>query len=130
MKPAPYKIINATLSAMIVGVLMILSSSTVVALSAKPIAVVSSAPSPLLLPEIQHAQSGQYNGQYRHSQYQNRSEQKRAIRSRSEVIQEVKRRHRGAEVLKIALNRSGTQYNVRVLMPSGKVRSLQVSALR
>ena len=48
-------------------------------------------------------------------------------RSRSSVMEEVKRRY-NAKVLKISLNEKAGVYNVRVLMPSGKVRSLQVNA--
>jgi uncharacterized membrane protein YkoI len=51
------------------------------------------------------------------------------LRSRSEVVQEVKRRY-NAEVLKISLDKSQQVYRVRVLMPGGKVRNLQVSARR
>lgn len=48
-------------------------------------------------------------------------------RSRSAVISEVKQRF-NAKVLKISLNEKEGVYNVRVLMPNGKVRSLQVNA--
>ena len=51
------------------------------------------------------------------------------FRSRSEVMREIKRRY-NAKVLKISLNKKREIYNVRVLMPSGKVRSIQVSARR
>lgn len=50
-------------------------------------------------------------------------------RSRSDVMREVKRRY-DAKVLKISLNRQREIYNVRLLMPNGKVRSIQVSARR
>ena len=53
----------------------------------------------------------------------------RPVRPRSEVMQEVKQRY-NAKVLKISLNQRRDTYNVRVLMPNGKVRSLKVSALR
>lgn len=48
-------------------------------------------------------------------------------RSRSSVIAEVKNRY-NAKVLKISLNEKSGVYHVRVLMPNGKVRSLQISA--
>ena len=46
-------------------------------------------------------------------------------RSRSDVMSEVKRRY-NAKVLKISYNEKAGVYNVRMLMPSGKVRSIQV----
>ena len=49
------------------------------------------------------------------------------IRSKSDVMREVKQRY-NAKVLKISLNDKSGIYYVRVLMPNGKVRSLQVSA--
>jgi hypothetical protein len=51
------------------------------------------------------------------------------LRSRSDVIHEVKTRY-NAEVLKITLDERQQLYRVRVLMPNGKVRNLQVSARR
>jgi uncharacterized membrane protein YkoI len=60
----------------------------------------------------------------RHSQ-----NQKANLRSRNDVMQEVKRRY-DAKVLKITLNKQREIYNVRVLMPNGKVRNIQVSAKR
>jgi len=53
--------------------------------------------------------------------------QNNKVRSRSEVMNEVKQRY-NAKVLKISLNEQAGVYNVRVLMPNGKVRSIQVSA--
>jgi len=50
-------------------------------------------------------------------------------RSKKEVVQEVKRRS-NAKVLKITLNKKTEMYRVRVLMPSGKVRLIRVSAKR
>lgn len=55
--------------------------------------------------------------------------QQAQFRSRSEVMREIKRRY-DAKVLKISLNKKREIYNVRVLMPSGKVRNIQVSARR
>ena len=52
-----------------------------------------------------------------------------SIRSKGEVINEVKRRY-NATVLKIKLNEQRAVYNVRILLPSGKVKSVQVSARR
>ncbi len=49
------------------------------------------------------------------------------VRSRSEVVREVKRRY-NAEVLKVTLNKSRTAYKVRILMPNGRVREISVSA--
>lgn len=51
------------------------------------------------------------------------------LRSRSDVIQEIKRRY-NAEVLKISLDERQQVYRVRVLMPNGKVRNLKISARR
>ncbi len=51
------------------------------------------------------------------------------LRSRSEVVREVKRQY-NAEVLKIRLNQQRTAYKVRILMPSGRVREVSVSARR
>ncbi len=52
-----------------------------------------------------------------------------SLKSRSDVIAEVKRRY-NAEVLKISLDERQQVYRVRVLMKNGKVRNLQVSARR
>ena len=49
------------------------------------------------------------------------------FRSRSDVMNEVKQRY-NAKVLKISLNEQAGVYNVRLLMPNGKVRSVQVNA--
>lgn len=49
------------------------------------------------------------------------------IRSRSDVVNEVKQRY-NAKVLKVSLNEKAGVYKVRMLMPNGKVRSIQVSA--
>ncbi len=51
------------------------------------------------------------------------------IRSRSDVISEVKQRY-NAEVLRIKLNEKRMVYEVRVLMPNGKVKNITVSARR
>lgn len=64
----------------------------------------------------------------RHAQ-SDRAKENEKFRSRSEVMKEVKRRY-DARVLKISLNRQKAVYNVRMLMPNGKVRSIQVSARR
>lgn len=52
------------------------------------------------------------------------------LRSRSDVMQEVKRRYKNAEVLRIFLDERQQVYRVRVLMPNGKVRNLTISARR
>ena len=49
------------------------------------------------------------------------------FRSRSEVMNEVKQNY-NAKVLKISLNEQAGVYNVRILMPNGKVRSIKVNA--
>jgi len=49
------------------------------------------------------------------------------LRSRSEIVSEVKRRYNG-KVLKITLNQQKTMYIVRVYMPNGKVRTIQINA--
>ena len=51
------------------------------------------------------------------------------VRSQSDVISEVKRRY-NAEVLRIKLNEKRMVYEVRVLMPNGKVKNITVSARR
>jgi len=48
-------------------------------------------------------------------------------RSRSDVMNEVKKRY-DAKVLKISLNGKTNTYNVRILLPSGKVRNVKISA--
>ena len=79
-----------------------------------------------VLTPIRHAQNGQGQGMIS----RDRNDDSRSkMRSRSEVVQEVKRRY-NAEVLKISLNQSRSSYNVRVLMPNGKVRNLKVSAYK
>ena len=50
------------------------------------------------------------------------------LRSKDEVIKQIKQRHKNAKVLKISLNKQKTVYRVRVLMHSGKVRQLTVNA--
>ncbi len=61
--------------------------------------------------------------------YQLSQNGKTKLRSRSDVIQEVKRKY-NAEVLKISLDERQQVYRVRVLMPNGKVRNLQINARR
>ncbi len=51
-----------------------------------------------------------------------------AIKSKGEVIREVKRRYPNAKVLRVKLNQSGTAYQVRILLPNGKVKSIKISA--
>lgn len=53
----------------------------------------------------------------------------RKFRSKSEVMSEVKDRYK-AKVLRISLNERRGVYNIRILLPSGKVRSVQLSAYR
>lgn len=62
------------------------------------------------------------------SDYQQRQDYaQKQYRSRSSVIAEVKSRY-NAKVLKISLNEKSGIYYVRVLMPNGKIRSLQINA--
>ena len=49
------------------------------------------------------------------------------FRSKSQVMSEVKGRY-GGQVLKISLNEKSASYSVRILLPSGKVKNVQVSA--
>lgn len=49
------------------------------------------------------------------------------VRSKSEVVEQVKNQY-DAQVLKIKLNSSKTKYQVRILLPDGKVRNITVSA--
>jgi len=60
----------------------------------------------------------------RHSQNSNT-----AYRSKSSVVREVKARYK-AKVVKISLNEQRGVYYVRVLMPSGKIKTVQVNARR
>ena len=53
----------------------------------------------------------------------------RSFRSKAEVMSEVKNRYK-AKVLRISLNEKSGVYNVRVLLPSGKVKNVQLSARR
>lgn len=55
--------------------------------------------------------------------------QAQSLKSRSEVVSEVKRTY-GGEVLKVVLNQKRKVYQVRVLMPDGRVRMVTVSAER
>ncbi|MBX2847627.1 MAG: hypothetical protein KTR16_04855 [Acidiferrobacterales bacterium] len=52
-----------------------------------------------------------------------------ALKSKNEVMQEVKSRYNG-RVVKISLNERSQTYSVRVLLPNGKVKNLSVSAKR
>lgn len=49
------------------------------------------------------------------------------LRSKSDVVREVKQRY-NAQVLKIKLNQNGSAYRVRILLPSGRVKEVSVSA--
>ena len=51
------------------------------------------------------------------------------FRSKGEVMSEVKDRYK-AKVLRISLNEKRGVYNVRILLPSGKVKNVQLSARR
>lgn len=52
-----------------------------------------------------------------------------SIKSRSEVVSEVKRSYGSdVEVLKVSLSGDKSRYQVRILMPDGKVKSVSVSA--
>jgi len=53
--------------------------------------------------------------------------QRGKVRSRSEVMREVKQRYQ-AEVLRIKLNERRMVYEVRVLLPNGKVKNITVGA--
>jgi hypothetical protein len=53
----------------------------------------------------------------------------RNFRSKEEVMNEVKNRYK-VKVLRISLNEKRGVYNVRILLPSGKVKNVQLSARR
>jgi uncharacterized membrane protein YkoI len=53
----------------------------------------------------------------------------RNFRSKAEVMSEVKNRYK-AKVLRISLNEKSGVYNVRILLLSGKVKNVQLSAAR
>ena len=55
--------------------------------------------------------------------------QSKNIRSRGDVIREVKRKY-DAEILRIKLNEKRMVYRVRVLMPNGKITNVTVNARR
>lgn len=55
--------------------------------------------------------------------------QRGGLKSQSQVIREVKSRY-NAEVLKISLSQNSRFYNVRVLMPNGRVKTIKVNAQR
>lgn len=78
---------------------------------------------PLLMPGAKHTQNA------RHTTRRYSQNEQIQLRSRSEVVNEVKERY-NAKVLKISLNKQKTKYNVRVFMPSGKVRNLEINARR
>lgn len=62
------------------------------------------------------AQQNQRNSDYR-------------LRSKSEVVREVKQRY-DAEILKISLNQQRETYQVRILLPNGRVKQISVNAQR
>jgi len=53
--------------------------------------------------------------------------QSSGLRSKSSVISEVKKRYNG-EVVKVSFNERKSSYSVRVLLPNGKVKNVEVSA--
>lgn len=55
--------------------------------------------------------------------------QKGNLKSQSQVVREVKNRY-NAEVLRVSLSQNGRIYNVRVLMPNGRVKNIKVNAQR
>ena len=70
------------------------------------------------------------HSKWNQTSYKNNSSryaQNNNVRSRSDVMNEVKQRY-NAKVLKISLNEQACVYSVRLLMPNGKVRSVQVNA--
>jgi len=77
-----------------------------------PVSSIAAPNYPSAMPQL-HAQSGSSKN----------------IRSRSEVVSEVKRKY-NAEVLKIKLNSQGSAYKVRILMSNGRVKEVTVSAKR
>jgi len=54
--------------------------------------------------------------------------QNSAGKSKRAVINEVKRRYPAAKILRVKLNKPGSAYNVRILMPSGKIKTIRISA--
>ena len=73
-------------------------------------------------PHSYKSQSSKYSPNNRHIQYAQKQ-----YRSRNDVMSEVKQRY-NAKVLKMTLDEKTGIYNVRVLMPNGKVRGLKVNA--
>ncbi|MCH2191616.1 MAG: hypothetical protein MK188_11890 [Gammaproteobacteria bacterium] len=60
---------------------------------------------------------------------QNKRNSEYRLRSKSEVVREVKQRY-NAEVLKISLNKQRATYQVRILLPNGRVKQISVNAKR
>ena len=52
-----------------------------------------------------------------------------AVRSKSDVVRDVKQRY-NAQVLKITLDQNKATYRVRLLLPSGRIKEVSVSAKR
>lgn len=72
---------------------------------------------------VKRAHAAHFSG----TQYSQKQNDK--LRSRGDVIREIKRRH-NCEILKVSLDERKQLYRVRVLMPNGKVRNLKISARR
>lgn len=117
MNTVSYKLIGLIKACFVL--VLLCSSTTVFAIDEKAVKAFSDSEqsyrSPLL--PLRYAQSRNSNGS------------NTALRSKSEVMEEVKRRY-GGQVLRISLNQQSASYSVRVLLPDGKVRNLQVSARR
>lgn len=78
--------------------------------------------------------SGKATSQYRDAQdnqmhFLYAQDQRKRLRSRDAVVREVKETF-NAKVLKVSLDKRNLVYNVRVLMPNGRVRRLQIDAQR
>jgi len=91
----------------------------------KPILLASLVVSLLLSSNMVFASGSEKRGIWGERQYSQRDN----VRSRSEVIREVKERYK-AEILRIEYKERSKAYKVRVLMPNGKVRNLTISARR
>lgn len=74
--------------------------------------------------------SKNYQNDLRDSLQPREYSQSRKLRSRSDVIREVKRRHPNAEILRIKLDERAMVYRVRVYLSDGVVKVVTVSARR
>lgn len=91
----------------------------------KPVLMISLAASLLLSSSVVFAYANESEKMWGEMEYAQSGD----VRSRSEIIREVKDRY-DAEILRIEYDDKRKVYKVRVLMPNGKVRDLTINASR